>query len=176
MSEGMKPDIHLPIMVLGILVIAVGSALIRYGNEKIEQEQLARSKCLPVAATVISVSRIGRPGSRGVDRPVIKYKYNVDGREFISDRTTYEEIYGDTSWVDGICAKYSPGSKATAFYDPADPSFSFLTMVAADRFGGVISAGKIVFAIGALMAVGNPFILGWRIVRWLIQMVAASSR
>jgi len=86
----------------------------------------------PVPATVLSadVKTIRTRDSRGRTstsyKPVVKYRYQVDGRTHTCDAVTPIEESGMHSWAHGIVEQYPAGQETEAYYNPADPSEAFL--------------------------------------------------
>ncbi|MBX6332889.1 MAG: DUF3592 domain-containing protein [Gemmatimonadaceae bacterium] len=81
----------------------------------------------PVPATVISTSvTTVRSRNQTTYRPVVQYRYEVDGRAYESTRVTALTVSRGYAWAQGEIAKYRPGTTTTAYLDPTDPEEAFL--------------------------------------------------
>lgn len=85
----------------------------------------------PVEALVERAEVIAQSGSGRNRRtnyvPSITYRYSVQGREYVSDTVLPLSFSSSNrSWASAIVARYQPGAKATAYYDPANPAEAFL--------------------------------------------------
>lgn len=78
----------------------------------------------PVEATVISSEVVS--GTEGDSKPAITYEYTVDGRTYTSSNVLPGP--GESSAGDArtIVDNHPEGEQVTAYYNPKDPSESFL--------------------------------------------------
>ena len=58
--------------------------------------------------------------------PLIKYKYVVNGKEFISDRIFLTDIASDYKTIEKIVKNYPVGKKVKVFYNPFNPKEAVL--------------------------------------------------
>jgi hypothetical protein len=94
-------------------------------------------------------------GSR-IYRPMIRYRYTVDGNEYTSDRIYYGRPLG-RPWrgqLDKLVRRYPAGRAASVYVPPGDPELGLLEPGA--KVG--LYAGAAVFA--AMFAVGVSILLG----------------
>lgn len=92
-------------------------------------EQWVRlSRWVPVPATVTGSTVERHSGSRGdpTYSPRITYRYTVSGREYAADRATPLGESRGGGWAYGIAARYAPGQRTTAWYDPSSPGQAYL--------------------------------------------------
>lgn len=59
-------------------------------------------------------------------RPVIEHSYFVNGTEYTGERAIPSDRDGPSEWAHSIIRPYKPGDAITVYYDPADPSKSFV--------------------------------------------------
>ena len=86
---------------------------------------------VPVDAHVISSKiekvKIGSGVHSSVyDVPKIKYFYHVDNERYESSRVAIIDPYKTEKWAKSIKKKYRKGIDITAYYDPDNPSYSYL--------------------------------------------------
>jgi hypothetical protein len=82
---------------------------------------------VPVTANVLSRDIESNSDSDGTTyRPVVKYRYTVNGRSYESDQVTVLKEASGHSWATGVLARIPSGDTVRAYYDPADPSSAFL--------------------------------------------------
>ena len=66
-------------------------------------------------------------GSGGTYRPVIRYRYEVNGMEYFSERFNFFEVSSSgREGKEAVVAEYPLGRIFTCFYDPSDPSQAVL--------------------------------------------------
>ena len=119
----------------------------------------------PAPARVIGGTVEEVRGSKGGStyRPVITYTYAVDGREYTSSNVSIIKVSRGWKWANGVVTRYRPGTETTAWYDPQDPSKSYLLHE--------ISTMPLVFVI-------VPLVFGVLVVvssRWNSRQVAIAS-
>jgi hypothetical protein len=83
---------------------------------------------LPVRATVISSEVRSHTSSKGSTSysPEVTYRYEVSGRKFTGEDVLPLSMSAERSWAEGIVRRYPAGKTAEAYFNPADPSDSFL--------------------------------------------------
>jgi len=104
-----------------------------------------------VSGRVVSTRIDEALGSKGSTtyRPVITYRYVVDGVEHTSDRLSGAVITHGRSWAQGRCDAYPVGSEVTVYYNPRDPAKAVLE-------SGMQWSSLLFVAIGAgLFAAGH---------------------
>lgn len=134
---------------LGIALAGAGAFLWNQQNQAVESAETTD-------ATVISSSvEVDRMGSDGPNyRPNVTYRYTVGGETYRSSNVFPGPGHfwrNQRSWAADIVADYPEGETATAYYDPDDPSRSFLI---ADRTPII---PLILLGVGGLLAVGSLF-------------------
>ena len=58
--------------------------------------------------------------------PIIEYKYNVNGKDFISNKIFLTDIASDYKTIKKIVDKYPIGKKVKVFYNPFNPKEAVL--------------------------------------------------
>ncbi len=61
-------------------------------------------------------------------RPTIKYKYTVEGQEYVGERYRYGQFSSAKKWAERIVASHPVGSPFEVYYAPTDPSDAVLTV------------------------------------------------
>lgn len=101
-----------------------------------------------------------RTGQSTTYIPKIKYEYTVEGKSYTNDNLYPGPATSGSSEKDeqqAILNKYPEGETVEAFYDPSDPSLSFLENESRNRQAvatGVIGGGLLLF--GLVLIVGIP--------------------
>ena len=112
------------------LVLFLGSPLLIIISEFVEAQRQHHivSTYQPVKARVLSSEVKQWKDSHGVDQyaAAIRYKYEVNGQTYQSDRVTPVYISSSQEWADSLAATYKAGQACDAFYDPANPSQAVL--------------------------------------------------
>ncbi|GIW79159.1 MAG: hypothetical protein KatS3mg105_0966 [Gemmatales bacterium] len=142
------------------------SAYLTYGSVASYQEQRrAQATFKPVSAVVLT-SRVRRiPGDEGSDtfRPEVKYRYEVDGQRYESDRFAFfAKGYSDYLEAKRVADRYPVGSTVTAYYDPSDPAKAVLDPHAPERSSVLLLAG----ILGVFWLAGFA-VLAWSFWPWL---------
>jgi len=106
-----------------------------------------------VDSTAIEV-RANRKGDSYVPR--VHFTYSVDGHPYHGTRVTPADLGGKRRWAEQLIASYQPKTHVTGYYDPEQPSRSFL-LHSIGRFGGMVA----IFGVWVTFAMG----LVWRAVR-----------
>ena len=86
-------------------------------------------------------------------KPVVAFKYEVEGREYFSDRLTYgRKKFPDEAFVDHVIRQYPAGMSVTVYYNPRRPRQAVLQP--GDTSGtGVIAGTGIVIAVLSLFPI-----------------------
>jgi hypothetical protein len=113
--------------VLGVLGVGMGLAGFGWGAYSILDQHARLGRCRPVEATVIE-SRVDtqRMQHGATHKPVVRFKYGVDGALHQSDRATPGDESGRAAWAHQIVRQFPMGAKVTAYYDPRDPAYAFV--------------------------------------------------
>jgi len=83
----------------------------------------------PVQATVIATDvQAVQGGSRsGVGYvPVVRYSYQVNGRQYESIGVTVIRLSSSWKWAESVRTRFAPGATVTAYINPSNPSAGFL--------------------------------------------------
>ena len=120
-------------IVLTIAFVILGVLAIFSPYWVIKQHRALRT-FLPVDATIVSSQVVPEDGGKYF-RPQIRYTYSLSGQFFESFRlyplNGQDGARGtNRDEADGLVRRYPVGSKATAYYDPANPAQSFLLRAA----------------------------------------------
>ncbi len=109
------------IALIGLLFLAVGCWMWTTQHERL-------SSYRPVMARVISSTVTTHSTTRGgiVHTPVVRYSYEVDGRQYQSSTVTMLNESQSGQWASDVAARYTPGHTTTAYYDPRNPGSAFL--------------------------------------------------
>ncbi len=107
----------------------------------------AHQRFRPVEASVVhsrvtsSTSGTGSSRTRSY-RPVITYRYSVDGNEYESNRYQFMgQGHSTYDSADQVADRFAKGTSITAFYDPSDPSVAVLDTTPVDTTALYIGAG-----------------------------------
>ena len=92
-------------------------------------------------------------------KPIVEYKYTVDGNEYFGDSPTFEDISARRKWAKGIVDKYQVGENSKCYYDPDDPGTSVLDRTLLWSFYAFALFPLIFVAIG--VAVFGHAVFGW---------------
>lgn len=92
-------------------------------------------------------------------KPIVEYKYNVDGVKYHGDSPTFEDISASQKWAQGIINKYKVGSTVKCFYDPEHPGTSVLDPTFPWSFYAMSLLPLVFVAIGA--ALFGSALFGW---------------
>lgn len=103
------------------IFIAVGVGLLG-----LQVERLITWRAVPAVVTSTGIQSVH--GSKGGTsyRPVVTYRYRVDGRAYAASTVTIILESRSWDWATGIVARYPRGSTTTAYVDPKDPTKAFL--------------------------------------------------
>jgi len=102
-------------------------AFLGIGVKMLAKEQRRLSEFQPVTATVMSTRVEEHSSSDGSTyEPVVSYRYQVNGREYVASRVTPLTESRSGRWAYRVANRYQAGSNYTAFYDPANPAEAFL--------------------------------------------------
>lgn len=89
------------------------------------------TQCLhwPSVLGVVTESRV-EDSPIDMMKPVVRYRYAVDGSTFIGFRVTFSGYGVSRSAMVQLIAPYPEGSTVTVYYDPANPASSVLNNLA----------------------------------------------
>lgn len=109
-----------------------------------------------VTATVVSSQVRSHSSDDGTTYSVdVVYRYEVDGREFHSDR--YHFLSGSSSGYEGkreVVDRYPPGAEVTAWVDPENPGSAVLTReLSAEWLFGLLPLIFVFAGLGAMVLV-----------------------
>lgn len=91
--------------------------------------RLARAQSWPAVPCRIVSSEVGNVSTGEGDsyRPFVLYRYTLAGREYRSNRITFAPATGGKSaGARAVARQYRPGSAATCYVDPGDPTMAVL--------------------------------------------------
>lgn len=135
-----------------LFLIIIGLALMGFGGYMYLEHQSQVQDFEQTEATIIS-SDVEE--DRGIDTddvqyyPEISYEYTVDGERYQNSNVFPGEGIGKSANAQSVVNNHPAGAEVTAYYNPDDPSESFL-----------IKSGPPWIRILASIAVGILFILG----------------
>ena len=151
--------VFLPIFLVG----GVALALVVGPMEVVQAKQI---RSWPTVVGSVASSGIdeavNRKGRRY--RPVILYRYEVDGRTYESDTVCGNDAksYPDRADAEGLLEEVVSGGSPTVYYNPEDPGQAVLTP------GSLVRAWSITATGAALLA-----LCGWIMVRRRLLSAAA---
>ncbi len=111
------------------IMAAIPLGTIGYNTVSIARQWYAYTRYVPVEVTMLSKGVAQVPMSKNSYRPVVRYGYHVDGRAYEGNRVTplgYAASEG-TAW--GMLDGTREGSVTTGYYDPRDPSRSYVVRI-----------------------------------------------
>ena len=119
---------------VGLLVTVIGIGFIIWGGMVVMEARSATN--WPETQGTITSSRVIHTTSTSQTnkskwyyRAEIKYGYEVDGLEYVSDRLdfgTYKHKYKSEVYPTGTKNRYPVGKSVTVYYDPIDPEQAVL--------------------------------------------------
>ncbi len=147
---------------VGVVVVGFSLLFLAVGGYLVYEQERALRSFESTEATVVG-TEIDRDVDREVGesdsvtyRPIVEYRYTVDGREY-----TAGNVYpggtsarSDRGWAEGVVSDYSRGETVTAYYDPSDPSEAYLVR---ER-----DLTKFAFVLLPLVFLGVGLLLVWR--------------
>jgi Protein of unknown function (DUF3592) len=101
-------------------------ALVGVGMTVMEAERLVAWR--PVPAVVQSTTVQGVRGAKGSTsyRPVVTYRYAVNGRTYASSDVNVITVSRSYAWAQSVTTHYAPGATTTAYVNPRDPRHAYL--------------------------------------------------
>lgn len=151
----MKVNVNHPGQMVALLWIFFAGCWLPYSLYHITLQYYKVKNYKPVKATVLSYEikehKRYRRGAGFTYEPIIKYKYLVDGKEFISNKILAVKEFpfrdGDTeSWSIKIIQKYNTEADVTAYYNPKKPGSSFLVRdILFSPYGKILIDTSIIF-------------------------------
>lgn len=77
--------------------------------------------------TILDPSSISMIGNEALYSPKVQYKYQVGGREYLSDNLTYRGYYVHNALeTRAILAAYRPGAAISVYYNPSNHSEAYI--------------------------------------------------
>lgn len=159
--------------VLGTLCVALAigaSALLFIGLPGVSKAQ-AEARWPSASAEILDVqaaeyryrSEGTRPGERMGTRIIVRYRYEIDGREYTSTRYSTDERYDD--WGEGFeqeaaarVAELQAADRLTVYVDPSDPTLAVIR-------GAELAPAMVVTALGIAAAIASISIAAIAILR-----------
>lgn len=122
---------RISLLIIGIVFTLMPAIFLAVGGGMAWSQHRRIATGQPVEALVERAEVLAQSGSGRNRRtnyvPSITYRYSVQGREYVSSNTLPLSFSSSNqSWASAIVARYAPGTKATAYYDPANPAEAFL--------------------------------------------------
>lgn len=119
-----KPTKKQLILVFGFfMLLAAGWFVFSvYGDVKAVQNLFWPS----ADGTVISGEVAIVHSTKGASKPIIRYSYSVDGKEYESDRYSSTVARGSSFWAKEVVDQHPAGSAIKVYYNPENPSKSVL--------------------------------------------------
>jgi hypothetical protein len=139
-------------IVIGCISLAVVS---REGLRFLEAQGFHESRGVVVSSSV-------KAGGQRIFRPVIEYRYTVEGQELTGSRYAISDFdgTGTAGWADGVVARYPPGAACTVYYDPTHPDDSVLVRTVAA--GSALIQALMVLAGGGFVYWGASWLRAHR--------------
>jgi hypothetical protein len=117
--------INVVLIGFGVIAIAIGVAL--YVLQFRQGLRANASKLWPTSSgTVIASSLEKSPDGRWRYRAVLRYRYRVGGKEYLSDRIFWGGNEGRQRHMESVIAAYPQGASVTVRYDPQNPAEAIL--------------------------------------------------
>lgn len=93
-----------------------------------QEHRLAVYRPTPAYVLSATVKPVNPAGSGVTDTylPVVRYRYRVDGRTYLSTRVTPLGESRGRGWATRLTRHFPPGGLVLAYYDPSDPRTAFL--------------------------------------------------
>ena len=113
----------------GLRVMTVAAALVALlGVDTLLHQRHVLGAYQPVEAIVISaaVDTFPEHPTDPWGRPVIRYRYTMNGSVFESSRFAPLPIRRPAAWADSVARRFVPQSEVTAYADPRHPQLSYL--------------------------------------------------
>ena len=130
------------------LCIPMGLCLAGFGVTEIAAQHRKITRCQPVRATIVASDV--EPFLTKTYKPVIRYKYQVDDRDFSSGRVFPTDPDGDASWAHRVAVQFEVGSEVDAWCNPDNPREAFLLRHYVFEPYGLVLIG-LGFSFGALV-------------------------
>jgi hypothetical protein len=144
------------------ILFPIGLALAAWCGWQWRSESALIARAVEVEAVVLAASVEPYSTGSGTSRenqwrPLVRYRYAVDGSSYESDRVTPLGKGGSRGWANELVARFAVGEPATAYVDPGDPERAFLVPVRSwkDRAGVAVGV-TIALVAGALLVLRRP--------------------
>ncbi len=115
-----------------------------------------------VLASAVEVSTGSEGGS--IYRPVVRYRYRIDQRDYESDRYDLAGTgsSSDRAWSEHVVAAYPPGAERAMWYDPAQPESAVIATGWPRNFWFICLFLQPFLVIGAALIAGIVLVVRWR--------------
>ena len=117
----MRKFFYLLFLVGGLAIVTLGLRGCYYAGASLHW---------PVAGGTVTESRIGRArgGNRTTYSPEVRYRYEVDGRVYESDRIYFSgiDLSSNHDYALDITARYAVGRDVEVYHHPGDPELAVL--------------------------------------------------
>ncbi len=95
----------------------------------VAQQLLAASANWPTVPATITESRFGT-NAPNADWAVVRYRYAVDGQDYISSRVAFVGVIKDRAKAEAMLARYPLGAQVTAYVRPGQSNYAVLERTA----------------------------------------------
>jgi len=142
------------------ILLPVGLAVACYSGWRWSEESRLIEAAVAVPAQVTAVQVDDWSSGTGTSRerhykPIVRYRYEVGGQLYESERVTPLGDSGSKQWAQGLVARFPVGSRVTAHVDPAEPANAFLVEQASWK-------ARVGLVVGLAVAVATGLGLLWR--------------
>lgn len=104
------------------VVVVLGLSFAAYAAYNSVQTYKSRSWPSVSGTVIYSRTEVVVRRSGNGKRPVIKYRYDVNGTEYVGDRIAFAHAFDTEEYAEGKAADYPVGKKVVVHYNPTDPS------------------------------------------------------
>jgi hypothetical protein len=110
---------------VGLIFMSVGAGMAWHQNHTIRTS-------VPVAATIVAmdiekhVSHSSKGGTTTTYKPIVEYRYEVDGRSYVSRTVFPLSESGSYGWARSVVDRFSPGQRVEAYRNSRRPEKAFL--------------------------------------------------
>jgi hypothetical protein len=134
---------------IAVVIALMGVLFGSIGGVMLAREVRRLSTWQPVEATVLRTRVDIRTDSDGSTyAPIVTYRYSVNDRDYTSSGTLPVNESRSGSWAYRVVARFRPGERYTAWYDPESPADAFIV-----RSHSIVA--PIFTAIGAIAVVAG---------------------
>lgn len=128
-----------------VILLIVGIGMAGFGTWSWFEEKRLLADAVEVAAEVLE-TRVERKRSRRSTsyRPVVRFRFTLDGKTHESDRVTPLDFSGTSSWADEMVARFPVGSTPKAWVNPSSPDKAYLVKETSSKNLAVLGIGVVV--------------------------------